>query len=120
MSNCVVAAVRDPSCGSDIPGGTVADHGVEGGDDLSHYGDDGDLRFLSSGCEAVVEGFEGRIVATGSQGGHVEHSPDGCAPAPDGAHPFHLAALEVIGREPHDGRDLLAAQLAKFRQQREE
>src|SRR3954471_12943800 len=119
MSNCVLAAVRDRSCGSDIPGGTVADHGVEGGDDLSHDGDDGDLRFLSSGCEAVVEGFEGRIVATGSQGGHVEHSPDGCAPAPDGAHPFHLAAVEVIGREPDDGRDLLAAHLAKFRQQRD-
>jgi hypothetical protein len=54
MSNCVVAAVRDPSRGSDIPGDIVADHGVQGGDDLAHHSDDG-LRFLSSGCEALVD-----------------------------------------------------------------
>src|SRR4051812_8502898 len=116
MSNFVLAAVPNPSRGPGSPGNAVADHGVQSNDDLPHYGDDGDLRFLSSGCEALVKGLEGRIVATGSQGGHVEHSPDGCAPAPDGAHPFHLAAVEVIGREPDDGGDLLAVHLAKFRE----
>ena len=55
MSNCVVAAVRDLSRGSDIPGDIVANHGVQGGDDLPHHSDDGDLRFLPSGCEAFVE-----------------------------------------------------------------
>jgi hypothetical protein len=40
----------------------------------------GDLRFLPSGCEAFVEGFERRIEAASSQGRHVEHSPDRCAP----------------------------------------
>src|SRR5215203_4116665 len=109
MSNCVVAVVRDPSRGSDIPGGIVADHGVQSGNDLPHHSDDGDLRFLSSGCKAFVEGFERRIVAAGSQGRHVEHSPDRCAPAPDAAHPFHLAAVEIIGRDPDDGGDLLSA-----------
>jgi hypothetical protein len=63
MSNCVVAAVSDPSRGSDIPGSIVANHGVQGGDDLPHHSDDGDLRFLSSGREAFVEGLERRIVA---------------------------------------------------------
>jgi hypothetical protein len=38
-----------------LPGGVVADHGVQGGDNLSHDGDDGDLRFLPGGREAFVE-----------------------------------------------------------------
>src|SRR5918994_1627805 len=117
MSNCVVAAVRALSRGSDIRGDIVADHGVQGGDDLPHHSDDGDLRFLSSGCEAFVERFERRIEPASSQGRHVEHSPDRCAPAPDAAYPFHLAAVEVIWRDADDSSDLLAAHLAEFRQE---
>ena len=38
MSNCVVG-----SCGFGLPGGVVAEHGVEGCDHLSHHSDDDDL-----------------------------------------------------------------------------
>ena len=41
MSNCVVR-----SCGSRLPCSIVADHGIEGGDHLSHDGDDNDFGLL--------------------------------------------------------------------------
>src|SRR5829696_7340072 len=68
MSNCVVSSAQERSGEACIPGGVVADHGVQGGDNLSHDGDDGDLRFLPGGREAFVEGFERRIISTGTPG----------------------------------------------------
>src|SRR5215211_5584507 len=115
MSNCVVAPVPEPSNGTGIPSDVVADHGVQGGDDFAHHSHDGDLRFLSSGREAFVEGLERRIVAARRQSRHVEYSPNGCAPTPDAAHPFHLATVEVVGRDADYSGDLLAAHLAEFR-----
>jgi len=41
MSNCVVR-----SRGSRLPCSIVADHGIEGGDHLSHDGDDNDFGLL--------------------------------------------------------------------------
>ena len=43
------------------PGRTVAEHGVERGDHLTHHRHDDDLRLLSGGLEAIVECFEPRI-----------------------------------------------------------
>ena len=46
MSNCVVR-----SRGSSLPCSIVADHGIEGGDHLSHDGDDNDFGLLvDRGC----------------------------------------------------------------------
>ena len=83
-------------------------------------GDDGDLRFLPGGREACVEGFERRIISTGSHGRHVEHPPDRCAATPDAAHAFEFATVEVVGRDPNDCGDLPTAHLAEFRQQCDE
>src|SRR5215207_10587736 len=116
MSNCVVSSAQERPGEACIPGGVVADHGVQGGDNLSHDGDDGDLRFLPGGREALVEGFERRIISTGSHGRHVEYSPDRCAAAPDAAHAFEFATVEVVGGDPDDCGDLPAAHLTEFRQ----
>src|SRR6516225_7942739 len=50
MSNCVVR-----SRGSRLPRSIVADHGIEGGDHLSHNGDDNDFWLLFGRGETVVE-----------------------------------------------------------------
>src|SRR5205809_6937841 len=58
MSNCLVR-----SCGSRLPCSFVADHGIEGGDHLSHDGDDNDFRFLVGCGETIVKDLEGGIVS---------------------------------------------------------
>ena len=54
MSNCVVR-----SRGSRLPCSIVAGHGIEGGDHLSHDGDDNDFGLLVGRGETVVEDLEG-------------------------------------------------------------
>ena len=58
------------------PSRTVAEHGVERGDHLTHHRHDDDLRLLSGGREAIVECFERRIPITSAQRRHVEHVAD--------------------------------------------
>ena len=57
MSNCVAR-----SRGSRLPCSIVADHGIEGGDHLSHDDDDNDFGLLVDRGETVVEDLEGGIV----------------------------------------------------------
>ena len=50
-----------------------AEHGVEGDDELSHGGEDGELGGLSVGGEALKEAVQGMVLAAqGGEGGHVE------------------------------------------------
>src|SRR5215467_8903085 len=71
MSNCVVR-----SRGSRLPCSIVADHGIEGGDHLSHDGDDNDFGLLVDRGETVVEDLEGGIVSGCAEGSHVEDVTD--------------------------------------------
>ena len=115
MSNCVAG-----SGGSGLPGGTVAKHGVEDGDHFAHDGDDDDLGLLAGADKAIAEGFQGGVVAAGAEGGHVEDVTDRHAAAIDAAMSPELAAIEVVGREPDESGDLLAAHLSELRQQGDE
>src|SRR5258708_5012853 len=74
------------------PSRTVAEHGVERGDHLTHHRHDDDLRLLSGGLEAIVECFECRIPITSAQRGHVEHVADARATTPDATASFELLA----------------------------
>ena len=71
MSNCVVR-----SRGSRLPRSIVADRGIEGGDHLSHDGDDNDFWLLFGCGETVVEDLEGGIVSGCAGGSHVEDVTD--------------------------------------------
>src|SRR5260221_674009 len=84
------------------PSRTVAEHGVERGDHLTHHRHDDDLRLLSGGLEAIVACFACRIPITSAQRGHVEHVADARATTPDATASFELAAIEVIGRKPDE------------------
>src|SRR5918993_5893706 len=101
MSNCV--GLSDLG----LPASAVAEHGVEGGDHLAHDGDDDDLRLLAGIGEALAEGFEGGVVPAGTKGSHVEDVSDRHASAVDAAVSPQLAAIEIVGREPNQGGDLL-------------
>src|SRR5882757_7735175 len=102
------------------PSRTVAEHGVERGDHLTHHRHDDDLRLLSGGLEAIVECFEPRIPITSAQRRHVEHVADARTTAPDATAPFELAAIEIIGCKPYESGNLLAAHLAELGQERDQ
>jgi len=95
-----------PTVTTVVPQHVIASHGIERSEDFSHHCNDDDLRFFSSRLQTVVEDFKRGIAASGDQGGHVEHAADGCATAPDAAHSFQLSALEVIGCNADQSRDL--------------
>ena len=103
MSNCVVR-----SRGSRLPCSIVADHGIEGGDHLSHDGDDNDFGFLVGRGETVVEDFKDRIVPSCAEGSHIEDVTDRHSAAVDAAMSFELATVEVVRRNSDKGSDLLA------------
>jgi hypothetical protein len=115
MSNCVVG-----SGGSGMPLGVVTEHGVEGYNHLAHHCDDDDLSLFTGGGQALGEGFEMRIVSARTQGCHVENVTNGHATPIDTAVSLKLSAIEVVGRETDQGGDLLAINLAEFRQRGEE
>src|SRR5260370_248554 len=96
------------------PSRTVAEHGVERGDHLTHHRHDDDLRLLSGALEAIVECFERRIPITSAQRRHGEHVADARATTPDTTASFELAAIEVIGRKPDESGNLFAAHLAEL------
>src|SRR5262252_8205750 len=102
------------------PSRTVAEHGVERGDHLTHHRHDDDLRLLSGGREAIVECFERRIPITSAQRRHVEHVADARATTPDATASFELAAIKVIGRKPDESGNLFAAHLAELGQERDQ
>ena len=115
MSNCVVG-----SGGSGMPLGVVTEHGVEGYNHLAHHCDDDDLSLFTGGGQALGEGFERRIVSARTRGCHVENVTNGHATPIDTAVSLKLSAIEVVGRETDQGGDLLAINLAEFRQRGEE
>src|SRR5258707_7455658 len=84
------------------PSRTVAEHGVERGDHLTHHRHDDDLRLLSGGLKAIVECFECRLPITSAQPRHVEHVAATHATTPDATGAVELAALDVIGRKPDE------------------
>ena len=112
MSNCVVR-----SRGSRLPCSIVADHGIEGGDHLSHDGDDNDFGLLVDRGETVVEDLEGGIVSGCAEGSHVEDVTDRHSAAVDAAMSFELATVEVVRRKSDKGSDLLAADLTELWQE---
>ena len=112
MSNCVVR-----SRGSRLPCSIVADHGIEGGDHLSHDGDDNDFGLLVDRGETVVEDLEGGIVSGCAEGSHVEDVTDRHSAAVDAAMSFELATVEVVRRKSDEGSDLLAAHLPELWQE---
>src|SRR3954454_13103720 len=115
MSNCTGG-----SGGLGLPGGAVAQHGVQGGDHLAHDGDDDDLGLLARRREAITEGFESGVVAARTEGGHVEDVADRHAAAVDAAMSSELAAIEVVWGETDEGGNLLAAHAAELGQQGDE
>jgi hypothetical protein len=76
------------------------EHEVGGFDELSHDGDDDELGRFASGGELVGEGFQGRVVAPGGDGGEVEQAPWPASAACDEAQALVLAGVRSKGATP--------------------
>src|SRR5680860_1160374 len=55
-----------------VPGGAIAEHGVEDGEEFSGDRDEGDFVRFAGRFEAREEGFERRIEAAGTKLRHVQ------------------------------------------------
>src|SRR6185369_2794431 len=58
-----------------LPWTFLSDDGIGDGEELTHRGDEGDLLRAAGGGQARMEGSDGRVIAHGHQGRHVEHAP---------------------------------------------
>ena len=83
----------------------LAEHGVEGGEQLSGEGDEGDLWGFACVAQALVESCECGIGPCGGEGCHVERLPDAGATAADGAFAAEGSAVVVVGGKAGEGRD---------------
>src|SRR5262245_44081213 len=64
-----------------VPRATVPQDGVEESEELPQGGDEGDLLGVAGRAEALVDGGERGIIASGREGRHVQDMPHG-APTP--------------------------------------
>ena len=101
---------------SGLPWFAVSQDGVEDDEELAHAGDEGLLAGFAGGAELFVVGGDDGIGAAGDQGGHVEGGAHGGAAAGDGAAAAQGAAVAVDRRDPDQGGDLAAVEMAEFGQ----
>src|SRR3989337_862472 len=87
-----------------LPRGSVPEHSVEG-----------DLLKLACGEQALVQGANHRVMASGDKRSHVEHCPD-CRPATPNYPPaFEFPAVPRQKRWTHQLRDLAAVKPPQLR-----
>ena len=96
------------------PGLFVSEEGVEDGEEFVHRGDEREFLFLALEDESLIEGFDGRVEADGTEGGHVQRGPDGGSTAEDGALASEGSAVAVDGRDTDEGGDLLPGAVSEF------
>ena len=94
--------------------GAVSHHGIEDGQQFTHAGDHHHFEGLSGGGETRSEALDLRIMATGTQSGHVERAADGLSAAGDGAFAGHATRVVVEGGNAGQRADLFAVQGAEF------
>src|SRR6478672_3501292 len=98
------------------PGFAVTQHGVEDGQQLAHGSDEGETGRFAGLAQTAVEGLEHRVVLDGDQASHVERRPDLDAAPLDLALTAISAAVAVHRGEAGESSDLVAVDLAEFRQ----
>ena len=81
--------------------------GVGEDEELSHDGDEGDLRGFSGFDEGLVFGFDLRIEPDGAEGGHIERPPGAAPAAANGSFAKGLAAVVCNRREADEACRLL-------------
>ena len=78
------------------------------------------LALLPAAARRLEKALRGGLYTARAQGCHVENVTNGHATPIDTAVSLKLSAIEVVGRETDQGGDLLAINLAEFRQRGEE
>ena len=107
---CWLSSWISPRC-------VVADHGVQGDDQLAHDGHEGDLFGFAGVDQLLVMAFEMGIVAVGDTNCHHVQYPAHMAAASEyGAMALLLAAVAIEGGEACKSGNLFGVELAKLRQ----
>ena len=86
-------------------------HCVEDGQELAHASREGHLLRFAGRDQAVVEGLDHRVVASGDESGHVQSSPNLRPATPDRTFAPEGATVTVEGRDANQGSYLAAVQL---------
>ena len=94
----------------------MLEHGVEGYEQLSHAGCEGQFLGLTGGQQPPVEVPYDGVVLASLQRSHVQGGSDPGAAAPDGAFAPQGATIPVEGGHAHQGGDLPTIQRAQLRQ----
>ena len=99
-----------------LPWALIPQDGVEDGEELSRYGDEGDELRLARGDELVPEWLEDWIVMSGDHCSQEQDVADAFATAADEALAPPLAGLAGPGSKADEGSDLTAIERAELRQ----
>src|SRR5437762_14050383 len=94
----------------------VANQAVEQSQQLAHARGDGDLERFAGSPKTLVECLDERIAAAGGKCSHVQRAANRSAAAADGPFAAKRAGVAVERRQADEGGDLLAIELAQFRQ----
>jgi hypothetical protein len=95
------------------PGFTVAQHGIEDGQQLAHGGDEGQMGGFAGFAQTAIEALECGIVLDADEASHVERRPDLDATALDFTLAAISAAVVVDWGDANQGGDLVAIDLAE-------
>jgi hypothetical protein len=87
---------------------------IEGGEEFSSGGDEGDFEGFAVIAEALVEGFEDGIAAGGGESSHVEGATDGGTATGDVTGAGARAAVVVEGSQAGESGGALGVQGAEF------
>ncbi|AOK67182.1 hypothetical protein WM33_16440 [Burkholderia multivorans] len=99
-----------------VPRRVGSDHGIKYGQKLAHAGNQRDLGQFAGGLQALIEGFDGRIVAGGGKGGHVKHATDFKATTLNASSAIAGAGIASNRRDADESRNLATAELTQFGQ----
>ena len=94
----------------------VSEDGVEDDDEPAHAGHEGLLAGFAGGPELGVVSGDDRIGAAGDQSPHVGRRAHGGVAAGDSAAAAQRAAVAIDRRDPDQGGDLAAVEMAEFGQ----
>ena len=116
----IVLCPRSPlsdclSQSSDLPRPVVSEHGIQDGEELPHGGGDRDLVGTARGDEAAKERPDHGVVPDRRDRGHVQAASDVRTTADNHPPATEGAAISGHRRQPGEGGNAPAIQVAKFR-----
>src|SRR5262245_54918204 len=94
---------------------TVANDGVQNGEQFPHTSDNGNFFLLADMKQAMIHRTDDRITARGCEGSHVEDRTNVWASTTNITLPVFTSAVAIVRSDAHQSGNLLAVTLAQLR-----